>query len=244
MLMSHDSLAVLISGGLDSAILLGDALPRHSTIHPLYIRCGMAWECVELSFLHRYLEALHCPALKPLVILEQPIADVYGPHWSTTGERVPDAASPDEAVFLPGRNVLLLAKSLLWCHLRHVPALVLGSLQTNPFPDATPAFFRGFQDIVNQAVGGDVEVQLPFGGMKKTAVMHWGKACRWNTPSRASPRSMASTAAVATSARSDGMPLRKQSWPIRPDITMSPDRFDFVALPGCRVFEARQSQPD
>jgi 7-cyano-7-deazaguanine synthase len=172
--MSHDSLAVLISGGLDSAILLGDALRHFPIVIPIFMRCGLRWETVELAYLHRYLEAMRTPALKPLVILDQPIADVYGAHWSITGNSVPDASSPDEAVFLPGRNVLLLAKSLLWCHLHQAPALALGSLQTNPFPDATPAFFHGFQEIVNAAMQGRVEVRLPFGGMKKNAVMRLG----------------------------------------------------------------------
>ena len=77
-------------------------------------------------------------------------------------------------MFLPGRNVLLLAKSLLWCHRHGVPVIMLGSLQTNPFPDATPEFFTGFQNLVNQAVGGQVEVRLPFSGMRKRAVMRLG----------------------------------------------------------------------
>ncbi len=171
--MSH--LAVLISGGLDSAILLGDALRRHATVTPIFIRCGLSWETVEFAYLQRFLAALKCPALRPLIVLDQPIADVYGNHWSITGKDAPLIGTPEEAVFLPGRNVLLLAKSLLWCHLNGVPALALGSLQTNPFPDATPAFFRGYQDLVNQAMQGDVEVRLPFGGMKKVAVMALGQ---------------------------------------------------------------------
>ncbi|MSU78673.1 MAG: 7-cyano-7-deazaguanine synthase [Gemmataceae bacterium] len=171
--MSH--LAVLISGGLDSAILLGDALRRHSTVTPIFIRCGLSWEAVEYAVLQRFLAALKSPALRPLVVLDQPIADVYGNHWSITGKDAPLIGTPEEAVFLPGRNVLLLAKSLLWCHLNGVQALALGSLQTNPFPDATPAFFRGFQDLVNQAMQGNVVVRLPFGGMKKVAVMALGQ---------------------------------------------------------------------
>ena len=174
--MSNHLLAVLISGGLDSAILLGDALRRNLTVTPIYIRCGLAWESVERLYLERYLDVLACPALKPLVMLDQPIADVYGPHWSITGEDAPVIGTPEEAVFLPGRNVLLLAKSLLWCHLQGVPALALGSLQSNPFPDATPEFFNGFQELVNQAMQGKVEVCLPFGGMKKAAVMALGKS--------------------------------------------------------------------
>jgi 7-cyano-7-deazaguanine synthase len=171
--MSHDTLAILISGGLDSAILLGDALRRQPVV-PIYIRCGLSWEPVEYAYLERFLGALDGPELKPLVTLEQPIADVYGNHWSLTGN-APLIGTPEEAVFLPGRNVLLLAKSLLWCHLHGVSAIALGSLQTNPFPDAAPEFFRGFQDIVNRAVAGKVEVRLPFGGMKKAAVMALGK---------------------------------------------------------------------
>jgi 7-cyano-7-deazaguanine synthase len=173
-LMSYDTLAVLISGGLDSAILLGDALRRQPVV-PIYVRCGLSWEPVEFAYLERYLAALACPGLKPLVTLNEPITDVYGLHWSVTGQGVPAIGTADEEVFLPGRNVLLLAKSLLWCHLHRVPAIALGSLQTNPFPDATPEFFRGFQEIVNRAIAGKVEVLLPFGGMKKVAVMQLGK---------------------------------------------------------------------
>jgi len=173
--MTKSSLAVLISGGLDSAILLGDALRRHSSVTPIYMRCGLAWESVELKYLHRFLDALRGPSLRPLVVLDQPIADVYGTHWSITGNDAPLIGTPEEAVFLPGRNVLLLAKSLLWCHLHQVPALALGSLQTNPFPDATPAFFDGMQQLVDQAMQGAVEVRLPFGGMKKVAVMALGE---------------------------------------------------------------------
>jgi len=165
-------LAVLISGGLDSAILLGSELRRGSRVVPLFIRCGLAWEEVELAYLRRFLAALPCP--DPLVILQQPVADLYGNHWSITGANVPGQDDPDEAVFLPGRNVLLLAKALLWCHLHQVPRIALGSLATNPFPDATPAFFQTMQDVVNQAVEGKVSVVLPFAGMKKKAVMALG----------------------------------------------------------------------
>ncbi len=172
----EDPLAILISGGLDSAILLGTALPQHCAVHPLFVRFGLYWETVERGYLRRYLAALRCPALAPLVVLDQPVADIYGDHWSITGDGVPDAAAPDEAVFLPGRNVLLLAKAMLWCHRHQVPAVALGSLATNPFPDATPEFFRAMQNVVNQAVGGNVEVRLPFGGMRKTAVMQLGRS--------------------------------------------------------------------
>src|SRR6266851_7779036 len=125
-------LAVLVSGGLDSAVLLGESLAVRPAVYPVYIRTGSAWESVEQKYLLRFLAAVRGAALKPLTILEQPVADLYGRHWSLTGENVPDAVSPDEAVFLPGRNVLLLAKALLWCHLNEVTELALAPLAANP----------------------------------------------------------------------------------------------------------------
>jgi 7-cyano-7-deazaguanine synthase len=169
------SLAVLVSGGLDSAILLAESLRSHHHVYPLYVRMGLAWEKVELQHLRRFLEAVAAPALQPLVVLDLPVADLYGEHWSLTGQGVPDDRSADEAVFLPGRNVLLLAKALIWCHLRHVPAVALAPLKSNPFPDATPEFFAGFQAAVNQAVGGSVAVWRPYAALEKSQVMHCGR---------------------------------------------------------------------
>lgn len=171
-----ERLAVLISGGLDSAILLGEALHRGITVFPLYVRGGLSWEAIELRHLHRFLDALARPALQPLHLLDVPTRDLYDAgHWSVSGEGVPNASTPDEAVFLPGRNVLLLGKALLWCHLHGVPALGLAPLGSNPFPDATPAFFRDFAKVVNQSVQGDVHLWLPYSRMHKVEVMQRGR---------------------------------------------------------------------
>ncbi len=169
-------LAVLASGGLDSAILLGEAVRTYSRVHPLYVRTGAVWESVEYVYLTRFLVALRSPALTPLVTLELPVADVYGTHWSLSGAGVPDAASPDEAVYLPGRNVILLSKALIWCHLNGVPEVATAPLASNPFPDATDDFYDGFADVVSKAVNGRVRVLRPYAalGLHKRDVLRRG----------------------------------------------------------------------
>jgi 7-cyano-7-deazaguanine synthase len=168
------ALAVLVSGGLDSAILLGELVRESAAVHPLYVRHGLYWEADELKHLRRFLEAIHTPTLRPLQVLEMPVRDVYGDDWSITGRDVPDADSPDAAVFLPGRNVLLLAKAMLWCHLHKLPAVALAPLHSNPFPDARPAFFDAYQDVVNHAIAGTVRVLRPYAGLNKAEVMRRG----------------------------------------------------------------------
>jgi 7-cyano-7-deazaguanine synthase len=167
--------AVLVSGGLDSAILLGEALKSGRTVFPLYVRCGLYWEETEMSHLRQFLRALQRPGLQPLHVLQQPVGDLYGSHWSLNGKDVPDADSPDEAVFLPGRNVLLLGKAILWCHLHGVPEISMAPLESNPFPDATPSFFAAFEAVVNQAVEGNVRVLQPYLGLHKVEVLRRGR---------------------------------------------------------------------
>jgi 7-cyano-7-deazaguanine synthase len=147
----------------------------YAAVYPLYVRSGLRWEPTELLYLRHFLEVLRCPALQLLHILDLPVSDLYGSHWSITGKGVPDGASPDQAVFLPGRNVLLLAKAILWCHLHQVPAVALGLLEANPFPDATPQFFSAYQAAMNQAIGGKVQVLRPYAGLTKADVLKRGR---------------------------------------------------------------------
>lgn len=167
-------LAVLVSGGLDSAVLLAEAARAYPAVQPLYVRTGIAWEEVERLHLDRFLAAVRTPALRPLVVLSQPVTDLYGDHWSLTGVGVPAAGTPDEDVFLPGRNVLLLVKPLLWCHMHGVPEIALAPLAVNPFPDATDEFFDQFSGAVNRSVGGRVRVIRPYSALHKTEVIRRG----------------------------------------------------------------------
>jgi 7-cyano-7-deazaguanine synthase len=114
-----------------------------------------------------------------------PLADLYGNHWSITGNDVPDDASPDEAVFLPGRNPLLLIKPAcnplllikpaLWCVARGVEQLAMATLANNPFDDATPEFFSQFEGMIRAATGARVQITRPFEKLTKSRVMEMGR---------------------------------------------------------------------
>jgi 7-cyano-7-deazaguanine synthase len=156
-----ERLAVLASGGLDSAVLLAD-LAREKTVFPVYVEAGLAWEANEKRALEAYLDALKLPNMQGMTVLEMPVRVLYGEHWSTTGEDVPGYEAPDSAVYLPGRNVLLIAVTAVWCALHDVSAIAIGSLDDNPFPDATPAFFDEFGRVLSGALSHDLWVIAPY----------------------------------------------------------------------------------
>jgi 7-cyano-7-deazaguanine synthase len=171
---SRSPIGLLLSGGLDSGILLGHLLAAGRAVQPFYVRGGLRWEAEELTAVRRLLSALAGPQLSELVVLEMPVADLYRDHWSVTGRDVPDSNTPDEAVFLPGRNALVILKPALWCQMHGIEELALAPLVTNPFPDATATFFHLFERTLSQAVEKPLRIVRPFGQMRKREVMQLG----------------------------------------------------------------------
>lgn len=169
------NICVLASGGIDSAVLLGEALKAGHTVHPVYIRCGLAWEKAELHWLGRYLRAVRSPRLKPLSVLNVDAADLYGDHWSLGGGKVPGYRSRDAAVYLPGRNLLFLSKTAVFCARRGVKEIWMGLLKGNPFSDATPAFLRAMETAAALALGRRIAVRAPFRRLGKAQVVALGR---------------------------------------------------------------------
>jgi len=169
------SIAILTSGGIDSAVLLAELCKEYTEVYPLYIQNGLRWESIELKWLDRFLKALKHPSVKPLSQLDLPIQDLQKTHWSVTGKEVPDAKSEDAAVYIPGRNIFLLAKAGVWCNLKDVATLAIGILKGNPFPDTTPSFFGALESSFSEGLRFDLNIITPFIHLSKKEVVLKGK---------------------------------------------------------------------
>ena len=166
-------IAVLASGGLDSAILVG-RLAQVRVVHPIYIQSDVVWMKAELAGLQDFLS--RCQGnIQSLVVLQMPLADLYGQHWSTGGAATPDRDTPDEAVYLPGRTALLAVKAAVWCQQHQVSQLALAPLGTSPFADSSQNFFDLFSQAMNLGAPNDVQLIRPFGSMNKRQVMELGR---------------------------------------------------------------------
>jgi 7-cyano-7-deazaguanine synthase len=168
-------LGVLASGGLDSCALLAELALRRRVV-PIYIRQGLAWEPVELYWLRRFLRAVSRRNVAPLAILSLPMGDLYRRHWSLGKAPVPSSLTPDAAVYLPGRNLVLVVKAAVFAALRGIPALALGSLGHNPFPDARPAFFRRWGAVLSQGLGTRLRLVTPYRHLSKARVIRRARA--------------------------------------------------------------------
>ncbi|MSQ12102.1 MAG: 7-cyano-7-deazaguanine synthase [Dehalococcoidia bacterium] len=162
--------AVLASGGLDSCILLAD-LAQRATVFPLYVRQGLTWEGAEQRALRAFLRALANPNVQPIEVLTLPVKRLYSGHWSVTGKGVPKPDDADDAVYLPGRNVFLLTLSGTWCVLHAVHRIAIGSLEGNPFPDASPEFFRDLGRVLSTGLGHHLTIEAPYRRRRKAELI-------------------------------------------------------------------------
>ncbi len=174
---SSTTTGVLLGAGSDSAGLILVLLREGHSVLPIYVRCGFFWESAELFWLRRLLRTFPAKRVLPLKLVTMPVHSLYGNHWSLTGKGSPKAASPDSAVFLPGRNALLLTAAAIVAAPERVSQLALGILRSNPFGDATPQFFRHMASALGSALETRFQIVAPFRRLaKKQLIEQFPKA--------------------------------------------------------------------
>jgi 7-cyano-7-deazaguanine synthase len=173
MTISPLSTAVLLSAGLDSAVLAA-AEARTFRVHPIYVSAGLAWEDEERGMVQRLLRTAPYRHLAPLTTLEFSVRDLYpAGHWALHGAP-PDFDTPDEDVYLVGRNLILLTKAAIHCAQRGIERIALGPLAGNPFPDATPEFFSTLARALSLGLAQPLVIATPFADLRKAAVIALG----------------------------------------------------------------------
>ncbi len=165
----------LVSGGVESCALVHRLLQQGVTVYPVYVRCGLVWERTELFWLRRWLTHTRHRRLKALTILDVPVRSLYHRHWGLTGRGIPSAHSRETAVYLPGRNVLLLSHAAIYAACHRLSAVAVGVLAGNPFGDAHPRFLSQLARCLTQALASPVRIMAPLRHLAKAQVVRAAK---------------------------------------------------------------------
>ena len=174
MTRSSEAVAVLCSGGLDSVVLVAHEA-QADEVQPIYVSVGLAWEAAERAILDQLATtAVFRGRVRPLVTLDMTMRDVYpSSHWAVRGTP-PAYDTPDEDVYLAGRNVVLLSKAAVYCAGAGIHRIAIGPLAGNPFPDATPAFFAVMAQALSLGLDHRIDVATPFASLHKADVVKIG----------------------------------------------------------------------
>ena len=169
-----NSVCVLVSGGLDSCVLLCEMTDKFDDVYPVYVKGGLLWEKAEIYWLWKFISSIKNKSLKKLKIITSGVTDIYKNHWSITGNNVPDHTTDDSAVYLPGRNIILLSKTAVFCSINNIRTISIAPLKTNCFPDGTDKFFRLIQETLGEGLNFKFSIITPFSHLSKTDVIKLG----------------------------------------------------------------------
>ncbi len=174
---------MLFSAGLDSAVLLADAIATRGdgdTVQAVHVSVGFAWEPEERAMAARLLAAPpYAARIGPPALLAFDMRDIFpDTHWAVAGTP-PAFDTPDEDVFLDGRNVILTSKVAVFIARRALPThrsarLLMGTLAGNPFPDATPQFLAAQGRALSLGLNLPMAVEAPFAALHKADVIRRG----------------------------------------------------------------------
>ena len=144
-------------------------------VRAIYVGVGFAWEAEERAMAARLFA--HPPFAGQIgqpVDLQFDMRDVFaGTHWAVRGEP-PAFDTPDEDVYLEGRNVILLSKAAVYMAGNGMSRVLLGPLAGNPFPDATPEFFAAMSRALSLGLGAPIGIETPLAALHKADVIRKG----------------------------------------------------------------------
>ncbi|MFC7072083.1 7-cyano-7-deazaguanine synthase QueC [Halovenus rubra] len=178
--MTADERAVvLVSGGMDSATAVYEAIEQGYEPVFLHTSYGQNTETKELACAKKLAEVVdaqlhhaetgHLAAIgtSSLTDDEMAVADA-----DTESDEIP-------ASYVPFRNANLLSMAVSYAEATDCAAVFIGahSEDFSGYPDCRPAFFETFQSVVDSGTRPDTEIEItaPFAEWSKTDIVRHGR---------------------------------------------------------------------
>lgn len=179
--MRDSKAVVLLSGGLDSATCLAEAVHQGYACHALSVAYGQRHDA-ELAAAERVAERLGAAAFKRVAI---DLGSIGGSALTDAAIEVPEQGGEGVPVtYVPARNTVLLSVALGWAEVLGAHDIFVGvnAVDYSGYPDCRPAFIDAFERLARLATragteeGADFRVHAPLIDLSKAEIIRRGIA--------------------------------------------------------------------
>lgn len=168
----------LVSGGMDSAVVLAIAREQGFAVHALSVRYGQR-HTSELDAAARVARALGAVAHKTVDV---DLRAIGGSALTDDGIEVPEAGGEGiPATYVPARNTIMLSLALGWAEVLGANDIFCGvnAVDYSGYPDCRPEFVAAFQALANLATkagveGAGIRVHAPLQYLSKAQIASEG----------------------------------------------------------------------
>ena len=178
---------VLVSGGMDSAVVLAIAREQGFVVHALSVRYGQR-HTSELDAAARVADALGAVAHKTVhvdlrTIGGSALTDDIAVPTDADGHAVGIDAAKNviPVTYVPARNTIMLSVALGWAEVLGANDIFCGvnAVDYSGYPDCRPEFIAAFQSLANLATkagveGAGIRVHAPLQFLSKADIVREG----------------------------------------------------------------------
>ena len=172
---------VLVSGGMDSAVVVAIARAQGFAVHALSVRYGQR-HTSELDAAAKVARSLGAVAHKTVSV---DLRSIGGSALTDETIEVPldHPAAPDEipVTYVPARNTIMLSIALGWAEVLGAADIFCGvnAVDYSGYPDCRPEFIEAFERLANLATkagveGAGIRVHAPLQHMSKADIVREG----------------------------------------------------------------------
>lgn len=179
---------VLVSGGMDSAVVVAIARAQGFAVHALSVRYGQR-HTSELDAAQRVADSLGAVAHKTVnvdlrsiggsALTDETITVPTDEDGHAVGQDAPKDAIP--VTYVPARNTIMLSVALGWAEVLGANDLFCGvnAVDYSGYPDCRPEFVEAFEKLANLATkagveGAGIRVHAPLQFMSKADIVREG----------------------------------------------------------------------
>jgi 7-cyano-7-deazaguanine synthase len=179
---------VLVSGGMDSAVVVAIARAQGFAVHALSVRYGQR-HTSELDAAQRVADSLGAVAHKTVnvdlrsiggsALTDEAITVPTDADGHAVGQDAPKDAIP--VTYVPARNTIMLSVALGWAEVLGANDLFCGvnAVDYSGYPDCRPEFVQAFEKLANLATkagveGAGIRVHAPLQFMSKADIVREG----------------------------------------------------------------------
>lgn len=167
---------ILLSGGLDSTVILAMALHQKRECYAIGFDYGQR-HCVELEHAQKiakyYAVDFRILRIDSSIFKSSSLVSNLAVPKNRTTEEITRSKIPN--TYVPARNTLFLAYAMGQAELLQAEEIYAGpnAMDAVPYPDCTPAFIQAFQNVLNVATKQAIEGNAP---RLLTPLIQWDKA--------------------------------------------------------------------
>ncbi|MFZ7096506.1 7-cyano-7-deazaguanine synthase QueC [Luteimonas dalianensis] len=171
---------VLVSGGMDSAVVLALARERGFAAHALSVDYGQRHPS-ELQAAARVARAQGAAAHKVVAVDLRGIGGSALTDDIAVPEAADHAAGEIPVTYVPARNTIMLSIALGWAEVLGAADIFCGvnAVDYSGYPDCRPEFIQAFQALANLATragveGAGIQVHAPLMALGKDDIVREG----------------------------------------------------------------------